>query len=245
MFTPDDLTSTDIDVQDRPYAGFLAFELGAHSLGRIRATYNGVSVGIVGPLSLAEHAQKLIHLSGRPDWPEGWHHQLKNELAVQLYSENKWKQSLTGRKRGLGMDLIPHIGGGLGNVYTYAHAGLQLRLGLNLPDDFGAPLLRPGGSSGSGSPERVPDRGGREFDSLFLFAISDAQFIIRNIFLDGNTFRESHAVEKETFVGYLHVGIGAKVSIFHFTLGCVAWSKLFKTQENRQIYGIMNIFYSF
>ena len=245
MFTPDDLTKVELIEWDRPYAGFLEFELGAHSLSRFRAAYWGLSLGVVGPLSLAEHAQKLIHLSGRPDWPEGWNHQLKNELALQLYSENKWKKSLAGRTRGPGLDIIPHVGGGLGNVYTYAHSGFQVRLGLNLPEDFGKPLLRPGGSSGPCFSERDPGRAGRAYDSFYLFAACDAQFIVRNIFLDGNTFRESHTVDKEALTGYLQIGLGAKVGIFHITWGCVAWSRLFKTQENRLIYGLVNIFYSF
>lgn len=245
MFTPDDLTEVELVEWDRPYAGYLEFELGAHSQSRFRAAYWGLSLGVVGPLSLAEHAQKLIHLSGRPDWPEGWSHQLKNELAVQVYSENKWKISLAERAKGLGLDIIPQWGGGLGNVYVYAHSGFQVRLGLNLPGNFGAPLLRPGGSSGPGFSEREPDRTGRIYDSIYLFAVCDAQFVARNIFLDGNTFRESHAVDKETLTGYLQIGMGAKVSIFHITFGLAAWSRLFKTQERRLIYGLVNIFYSF
>jgi lipid A 3-O-deacylase len=245
MFTPDDLTEVELIEWGRPYAGYLEFELGAHSLSRFRAAYWGLSVGVVGPLSVAEHAQKLIHLSGRPDWPEGWQHQLKNELAVQLYSENKWRISLAGREKGPGLDIIPQVGGGLGNVYTYAHSGFQVRLGLNLPENFGTPLLRPGGSCGPGFSERDPDRAGRIYDSFYLFAVCDAQFVVRNIFLDGNTFRESHAVDKEALTGYLYIGLGAKVSIFHITFGLAAWSRLFKTQEKRLIYGLVNIFYSF
>jgi len=245
MFTPADLTRVELIVQDRPYAGHLEFELGAYSLSQRRSTYRGLGVGIVGPLSLAEHAQKLIHLSRRPDWPEGWHHQLKNELAIQLYSENKWKPSVVGGNKGLGLDLIPQWGGALGNVYAYAHAGLQARLGLNLPDDFGVSPLRPAGSSGPGFSERDMGRSGRTYDGFYFFAVCDAQFVARNILLDGNTFQESHSVHKEPFIGYLQVGLGAKVSHIHITFGLAAWSKLFKTQEYRQIYGLLNIFYSF
>ena len=32
-----------------------------------------------------------------------------------------------------------------GNVYTYANTGMQIRLGRNLPRDFGTFIIRPGG----------------------------------------------------------------------------------------------------
>jgi lipid A 3-O-deacylase len=245
MFTPDDLTVADLLEQDRPYAGFLAFEIGAHSVSPSRAVFWGLSVGIVGPLSLAEQAQKMIHSSGRAEWPEGWQHQLENELAVGLQCLNKWKQTLIGGEKGLGLDLIPHAGGGLGNVYTYVHSGLQVRLGWNLPLDFGVPLLCPGGSSGAGFSDRDAGRAGKEYDSFYLFAVGDIQTVLRNIFLDGNSFRDSHSVKKENFAAYLQLGLGAKVSVFHVTLGCAAWTRLFETQRKRQIYAIMNIYYSF
>lgn len=245
MFTADDLTVSGLIEEDRPYAGFLEFELGAYSLSRFRAIYWGLSLGIVGPLSLAEHAQKLIHSSGRPDWPEGWQHQLKNELVVQLYAENKWKKIIPAGIRGLGLDLIPQCGAGLGNAYTYAHAGLQVRLGLNLPEDFGVPPLRPGGSGGPGFPDREPERAGRAYDSVYLYAALDGQGIVRNVFLDGNTFRESHSVDKKTFAGYLQVGLGARISIFQFTFALVGWSKQYETQKNRSVYGLVNLYYSF
>lgn len=245
MFTPDDLTAADLIEKDRPYAGFLEFELGAVSLSRTRTAYTGLSLGTVGSLSLAECAQKLIHSSGRPDWPQGWSHQLKNELALQLYLEHKVKYSVLGGINGPGLDFIPQWGGGLGNVYTYAHAGLQIRFGLNLPADFGIPPLRPGGSCGPGFSDRDGDKTGRTYDSIYFYAVLDAQGIARNIFLDGNTFRDSHSVEKQALVGNFQIGLGAKVSIFHITFGIVTWSKLYKTQENGSVYGLINIFYSF
>jgi hypothetical protein len=41
-------------------------------------------------------------------------------------------------------DVSPHVGGALGNVYTYANAGFTLRYGKDLTRDYGPPRVQPG-----------------------------------------------------------------------------------------------------
>ncbi len=245
VFTPDDLNRVDLDTNDRPFSGYLNFEVSLHSFNDKRMTSFSLSMGVVGPLSLAEQAQKFVHDKiNNPD-PLGWQYQLKNEPAVQFLYESKNKLSLFGRKRGLGFDLITHAGGGLGNVYTYANAGFQVRLGWNLPDDFGQALLRPGGSSGAAVFDRDSDRGGLDLLGLYFFAALDGQFVLRNIFLDGNTFRESHHVKKDLWTGNYQIGCGIKINYLYLNVALAKWSRIFKTQVNNQAYVIMSLAYSF
>jgi len=49
----------------------------------------------------------------------------------------------TGRFAGLELDLTPHAGGALGNVYTYANAGFTVRYGKRLVSDLGPMRIRP------------------------------------------------------------------------------------------------------
>ncbi|MGD2294732.1 MAG: lipid A deacylase LpxR family protein [Candidatus Aminicenantes bacterium] len=245
MFTPEDLKRVDLDVNDRPYAGYLAFELGIHSLNRNHMVFFSLSLGVVGPIAMAGKAQRFVHSFSRSPTPQGWQHQLKNELAVQVQYQNKWRLAVLGRRKGFGLDFIPHVGGGLGNVYTYACTGLQMRLGWNLPHDFGVSLLRPGGSSGVGYFDRDTSRAGREYDGIYLFAAVDEQFVLRNIFLDGNTLQESHSVNKEKLTGNLQLGFGFRVSYFNVKASYVFWSKLYKTQKHRQEYIIIGLSLSF
>lgn len=244
VFTPDDLNRVDLDENDRPFAGYLNFEVGIHSFNDKRMTSFSLSMGVVGPLSFAEQAQKFVHDKVNNPDPQGWQRQLKNEPAVQVMYERREKLSLFGRKKGLGFDLIPHAGGGLGNVYTYANAGFQVRLGLNLPDDFGQPLLRPGGSSGVAVFDR-DSGGGQNLVGLYFFAALDGQFVLRNIFLDGNTFRDSHRIKKDLWTGNYQIGCGIKVNYLYLNVAYAKWSRLFKTQENNQAYVIMSLAYSF
>lgn len=73
----------------------------------------------------------------------GWDNQLQDEFGYQLLYEHRWRN--IGKKR-LGpveMDFSPHVGFSLGNIATYANAGITLRLGRDLRNDFGVPRIRP------------------------------------------------------------------------------------------------------
>ncbi|MFC2161945.1 lipid A deacylase LpxR family protein, partial [Acidobacteriota bacterium] len=245
VFTPDDAKRVDLDINDRPFAGYLNFEVGSHSLNEYRMSSFSLSLGVVGPMSLAEQAQKFIHDDEHEPSDQGWARQLKNEPAVQIMYESRNKLTFFGRNKGLGFDLITHIGGGLGNVYTYANAGFQVRLGWNLPRDFGQPLLRPGGSSGVIVFERDSGRGRQAHDGVYIFVALDGQFVPRNIFLDGNTFTDSHNVKKELLTNNIQIGCGIKVENLYLNVAYAKWSRTFKTQKNYQAYLIMSLAFSY
>ena len=245
VFTPDDLKREDLNEEDRPYAGYLNFEAGIHSLSDTRMFSFSLGLGVIGPLALAELAQKFVHNHSQAPVPQGWQHQLGNEPAVQILFESRDKLSLPGPRKGLGFDLITHWGGGLGNVYIYGNAGFQVRIGWNLPHDFGLPLLRPSGSSGVGFFDRDPERGAQEYDGLYFFAALDGQLVLRNIFLDGNTFRDSHHVQKDLLTSNLQIGCGLKINQLHVNVILVKWTRQFKIQQHYQSNVIINIAYSF
>jgi lipid A 3-O-deacylase len=79
----------------------------------------------------------------------------------------------------LEFDVIPHFGGSLGNVFTYAAAGFTVRLGSDLDQDFG-PRIRPSLPGGGYF------RAQKGFN-WYLFAGLEGRAGLRNIFLDGNT----------------------------------------------------------
>lgn len=78
-----------------------------------------------------------------------------------------------------------------------------MRLGYDLPGDFGPPMVRP---SRPGNDDFVNGRKGDEGFSLYGFVGVDGRVVGRNIFLDGNTFSDSHDVDKEYLVGDLNTG---------------------------------------
>lgn len=238
IFTPDNIRRSDLTEDDRPYAGFLYLAIGIHSRSKTRLDTLELDLGIVGSHSYAEQVQKFIHEIINGVEPKGWHHQLKDEFAIQAIYERKWKllQSRTDKK--FGFDLIPHFGGGLGNISIYAHTGAQVRFGWNLPDDFGTSLIRPGGDCNIGFLSRGPF-------GIHAFVAVDGKAVLRDIFLDGNTFRDSHSVEKNPFVADILVGIGLRIGGFNFSYSYVFWTKRFKTESKAQIFGAFKISYAY
>ena len=61
MFAPQDLTRTDLIVNDRPYAGWLYGSVGVVSDTGKTLDNAMLTVGVIGPWSLAENTQKFVH----------------------------------------------------------------------------------------------------------------------------------------------------------------------------------------
>lgn len=200
MFTPDDITDPEIIPDDRPFAGWLYLSTGLVAKQDGYTERLELTLGVIGPASLAGGLQRRWH-----DWfdfrtPRGWRNQLKNEPGLIVYYERQWRARL-GTAGKLSAEILPHLGASLGNVLTYASAGLSLRYGQNMPDDSGPPRVRPGLPGGAG----FNLRDDAEF-GWYIFASTEGRAVARNIFLDGSSFRKSHSVPKKHFVGDLNVG---------------------------------------
>lgn len=219
MFTPEDISQRGLIRDDRPYAGWLYGNIGLISDTGYRLDNLELSLGVVGPSALAEPVQESVHeLTNSPD-PSGWDNQLKDEPAIMLTYERKWRSLYEFSPFGLGADITPHLGGSVGNVFTQAATGATLRVGFDLPSDYGPPRIRP---SLPGSDFYVPTQqlGG------YLFAGVEGRAVAHNIFLDGNTMKDSHRVDKELLVGALQ--IGAVVTYQSMRIG---YTHVFMTDE--------------
>jgi lipid A 3-O-deacylase len=238
VFTPDNIKLSNLSKKDRPYAGFLYLAIGLHSRSNLRLDTLEIDLGIVGPHSYAEQLQKSIHELFNFIEPKGWHNQLKDEFALQAIYERKWKLWQSGSRDGFGFDLIPHLGGGLGNIYIYAYTGAQVRFGWNLPDDFGISLVRPGGDCNV-------NYWSRRSSGIHIFAAVDGKAVLQDIFLDGNTIRDSHSVDKNTFLADILVGIDLRFGRFNLSYSYVFWTKRFEIESKGQIFGAFKISYSY
>jgi len=223
IFTPEDIASTELQADDRPYAGWL---YGGVSL--ISEWGNGhdhfdnleINIGVVGPWAQGDETQTFVHRLKEVQLPNGWHHQLENEPGFVLYYERKWRFPSHVTFAGLSADLTPNLGMALGNVYTYGAAGGILRVGVDLPNDYGPPGIKPG-LSGSDFFEPTKKFG------WYVFSGVEGRVMGRNIFLDGNTFEDSHSVDKKILVGDLQVGI----VITAFETVRLAYTNVFRSKE--------------
>jgi len=238
IYTPRDTSIETLIVDDRPYAGWTYLSAALHSKNVDLLNTFELSVGIVGPASLAEDAQKRVHQQIDSQDPKGWDNQLENEPGLMLVWQRFWRtlrHNFGGG--GFAWDLIPHAGLTLGNVFTYANLGGEIRFGYNLPVDFGTSLIRPGGGTASPVGRRDPRLNSHSDFSLAFFTGVDGRAIGHNIFLDGNTWQDSHSVDKNYFVADISSGVSLLYKRIKLTYTHIYRTEEFEGQDEGQVFG--------
>src|SRR2546422_5497553 len=227
IYTPENLGATEIVKDDRPYAAWLYTRAalqrrGAGPGSSLAMEWIGLDVGVVGPEALGEQAQTAIHSNE----PRGWHNQLGTEVTVDLrylrrqlweWRSNEWR-----------LHLIPFVDASGGTADTHLGAGAQVRYGYNVPNEFEA-VRQP----------TQPDWG------AYMFSGIEGRWVIHNIFLDGNTFRSSHSVEKEPLVGNVSFGFGFVFQRVEVLLSHTFLSHEFKAQHMEDSFSSATLLFKF
>jgi lipid A 3-O-deacylase len=193
-----------------------------------------LNVGIVGPDAKGEDLQRSVHELLGSHQSYGWANQLGNELAGQLVYERRWRGLLQTRGGGLGLELTPHAGASAGNVATYANAGATLRFGNDLRNDYGVPRIRP---SLPGTAFFEP----RDGFGWYVFAGVDGRATAYNIFLDGNTSRDSLSVDRKPFTVDLQAGAALIIRRVRLSYTYVLRSKEYETQTEADKFGSVSV----
>lgn len=224
IFTPEDLTQTQLIRNDRPYAGWLY--AGAVMNVRTERFLDSfeLDLGVVGPESQAEDVQRDVHRIMGIKQPLGWKNQLKTEAGGLLSYQRRMKLYEVYFGKSKSFELIPYAGAAIGNILTGANLGAVLRLGYNLPADFGP--TRPSGSDGDPFLESPTTRTQPLSWSVYGFLGSRENLVLRNIFLDGNTFQDSQRVTKRTFVTEFEGGFAGAVGPV-----AVTWREVVRSPE--------------
>ena len=105
------------------------------------------------------------------------------------------------------------------------------------PYDFGIiNTIREAGVHTSGTASTCEKKLGITF-----FANLTSNWVIRNITLDGNTFQESHHVEKLPYTTKVMLGCCLKLKHVYITFSHVFQSKEFKIQKKPHVYGSLSL----
>jgi lipid A 3-O-deacylase len=244
IYTPDDITRRDPLPDDRPYAGISYAALGFHAQDRFAMDTVELYAGVVGPSSLAGWTQRGLHRLFGWDRPQGWSHQLHDESVLGLVCDHKWKLdrvNLVGDEGRFEWDLIGHGGGELSNLWTGLRTGLELRAGWNLPRDYGTSLIQPGSDSASLFEERDVRLKGRSLFGFHLYFALEGEWVVRDLLLDGNTFRSSPRVDKEPFLGVAAAGFALRYKRLRFSFGYAVKTREFATQRRKSVFGTVNL----
>jgi lipid A 3-O-deacylase len=243
IYTPSDVQATERLENDRPYSGFLYGGLALHSKTRTILDTLEVVIGIVGPAAKAEFAQNTVHTLRNIPTAKGWDNQLHNEPVISFSWQRKWRLYRMRYFDFLGYDLISLAGMTLGNVRVSSNAGGEIRFGYNIPKDFGSDVIR----SGAGVSAPIIDRSKSEKKpfGVHLFASSQAEIVLHDIFLDGNTFVRGHHVDKKLLVGDLSIGISFSYDMIKLSYRHLFRTRQFDNQEKGQTIGSLSLTFAF
>lgn len=241
IFTPEDTQARQPLYKDRPYAAWTHLTF---SLLSVRTTALGsawqdrwnLDVGMVGPAALGRQVQNGFHSLIDVDTAKGWDNQIKNEPGLNLTFERAWRSSVFDTPQILGMDtdFIPYGMAALGNISTLAGVGGTFRIGPDLPDDFGPTRIYPGigGSDWFHT--------SKEF-SWYFFGGFEGRAVARDIFLDGNSFRDSMSVDKKPLVGDLRAGVVVVLGRARLSFTQVLRSEEFHGQDGPDQFGSLSL----
>ena len=206
-----------------------------------------ITVGVIGPLSLAEQAQNLVHDAFGDERFLGWDNQLENEPALQLALDRKYKSSNQSGAitPGFSADSIRSLGLRLGNIETSATIGVEGRIGWNLPNDFGSYPIRPGAEnrppSAAVNEDDVQIYDTKPVPGIHLFVTLEAKAVGYDFSLDGNLFRSSHRVSRRPWIAQAAIGISGQGYIaghgFRLALMHVYRTREYDEQLNDHSYG--------
>ncbi|STQ86711.1 lipid A deacylase LpxR family protein [Helicobacter muridarum] len=204
IYTADDKKSIIPSTNDHLYGGYLYGNFTIYNYNDNFIESIGLDLGIVGKYSLAKETQKFIHKLLNFNYPKGWDTQISNEIIINLYHKLHYRFSIIKNIA----ELIPYSEIALGNAYTHALLGINLRVGYGLSNDFGITKIRYGhvGKSTIGNGFRIYLAGG-----------INEKVVIRNIFLQGNTFvnGKKSSLQINKFVYEAQIG---------FLIGYAGWS---------------------
>lgn len=235
LYTPRNITLETQPVNDRPWAAWLYGSMGLVTVRDRRVDELELALGIVGPEALGKQTQRFVHKNTKSPDPRGWKNQLKTEPGIALTWDRRWADALSWSPNGWWASASPSIGASVGNIHSYAQTGLSLRFGPEQAQFNDLPVRVRPSTPGTGYFQK--------FNKVTwnLFADVNGRAVARNIFLDGNSFTDSHSVDKENFVWDASAGVSISYGQTQLSYTLTHRSREFKAQQDSTLFGAISL----
>jgi lipid A 3-O-deacylase len=204
----------------RPYAGWLYGNMTMRSVRRSTMRSLGLTLGVTGPPSLADQAQRRAHemMWRYTELPVGWKTQIRFEPGIIVSAKQQWLL-FSGSIKGVRLiDAMVNAGASLGNIVTSAEAGAKLRAGINLSHPW----------------RRTRRRGPAEIVGVVGVR---GQAVARSIFLDGNTIDPDRRVTRVPGVGDVYGSVGMRLGPIVFAYSVTERSREYTTGPRSHTFG--------
>jgi lipid A 3-O-deacylase len=127
LFTPSNISASNIQFGERPYAGTLLISnmlISSDNLKKQRIT-TSISTGLIGKYAFGENIQSWFHGAIGYKKPKGWSNQIQTDVLLNYYI-NYEKLVFSAANN---LEIIGNISGNAGTLSNNAGVGLQFRAG--------------------------------------------------------------------------------------------------------------------
>ncbi|WP_028022543.1 lipid A deacylase LpxR family protein [Enterovibrio calviensis] len=234
MWTPTDIEFETPQPNERPYAGLLYLQGRAYHQTDTVAYRGSLMLGTVGPSSAADSAQSIVHeIVGSTD-PQGWDYQIYDQFVYQAGFEAHQLISRTP----IGEFSVFGRGQG-GNFQSEVAAGGTYRIGIDLPNTFGATSVIAQNSVDVGMLSHSDD-------GFFFFTTVEARYRFNDITIEGDKPPENDDLEIQRNQASISGGFSWYSRHWGAVASVTAYSKQFKTSRlDQHGYGSFTLFYRY
>ena len=208
---------------ERPYFAWLYLRGDARVITPRTLRTTSLSLGVTGPPAGGQLAQRTAHAINHryTRLAVGWETQIGFEPGI-VVTERRSVRTALGSTTGPGADFVPFASASLGNVLTDAELGGTVRIGWNLSHPWDTR-----GWKGRRSIEGWVSLGGQ------------AEYVARNISLDGNTLSRDRHVDRTPGVTQYDVGFGLRFFRLDMSYHAVTRSREYTTGPLHHSFGSM------
>ena len=234
MQTPNNITIDTLIEDDLPYVGLLAWQGTMYAWDEKISDQLSIYLGVVGPIALGEESQKLVHSALGSDKPLGWDNQIDNEVIAKIELQRVWNLFRT-ESDGLQFDLLGLAGFGVGNFQSAAKAGFAMRWGKNLQRSFPTFSLQ--------ADREVNPLALSPANDFYFFAGMRGGYLANDIFINGNTFKDSHSVPIEHIQNDASAGIVWSIGRYGFVFQISSSTSKTTLISEREKFGAFSLTY--
>ncbi len=228
VYTPDRIDTSEVQLDDRPYASLLALTVSRTSVGGAafdRAWSSEFSVGMLG-LDVPGDLQRLLHRTRRwmtgnqvPVDPRGWRNQISAGGEPTALYRTGYQRHLAGDGAFASRKHWQIVGGLEGSVgyYTTAAASVSARVGAFTSEFWEFPR---GIASAAAGQYSTPASDARRWD-VFAFGLLRPRAVAYNALIQGQFRHSVHTVKPRHLVGEWEGGVGASLPLGPYQLQLV------------------------
>jgi len=177
LFTPNNISKTEIQRDDRPYAAtlYISHLLISSDKFKQQKLTTSVSLGTIGKYAFGKEIQSWFH--GIIDYqkPQGWNNQIKTDVILN-YFINYEKMVFSPTEN---LEIIGNVGGNVGTLYNNVGIGLQFRAGIF--NNYFSNYERPAFSSST-------VENGNKKSQFYFYMKTDVTAVMDNAVLQGGFF---------------------------------------------------------